>query len=106
MGVEVKLKNIPTPSFKELHDKLGSATIKREWTYFQNYARRFDGNTEDKRYGILIMGQKGSWENMVYAPDPLELRRRHLAAIDIFKTGDPGESQRNFLNWLEKMEGK
>lgn len=93
-------------TFRTLSAKLGTKVVTQEWEYFQEWARRFDLNEPEKRYGILIMDQAPKEENMIYSPDIGELRLKHLERLTVFGTGSAGERQRKFLNWLEKMEGK
>lgn len=77
-------------SFSDLYRILGSKLIDEEWKYFQKYARCFDSNSIDKRYGILIMGTKYTIENMIYESDPKLLRILHLNKLSLLGTGSIG----------------
>jgi hypothetical protein len=88
---------------------LGSNVVDQEWNYFKEYARRFDNNPVDKRYGILVMGSELSQENMLYASDADILRILHLERLsnpNHFVGINDGHKVRKMVDWLEKMEGK
>lgn len=82
--------------------------IPEEQEYFMKYARRFDTNLLDKRYGILIMNCTPLKENMLYAPDPKELHSKHIDYLiehpELVRTTI--SNFKHFLNWLEGIEGK
>lgn len=85
-----------------------SLKVPSEWDYFREWCRRFDTNSEDKRYGILIMGAELLEENMIYAADPKELRQKHIDHLIVHPELLEGtiDDFRNFLDWLEGQEGK
>ena len=80
-----------------------------EWLYFQEYARRFDDNEPNKRYGILVMNTDPCEDNMIYADSPDKLRRVHIFILitlyDKLLTNTPDDVS-IFLRWLEGVEGK
>lgn len=89
--------------YKEFH-----RVYPNEWIYFKEYARRFDLNPPEKRYGVLPMNAEPGWDSMIYAEDPLKLRLKHvdwlLQHSDKLRNSIGG--LRQFLTWLEKVEGK
>jgi hypothetical protein len=82
--------------------------VPEEWEYFQKFARRFEQNTLEDRYGILPMGAKTDWNSMIYAKNPRELRTKHIEYLmkhpESLEDTISGFVQ--FLNWLEVKEGK
>jgi hypothetical protein len=82
--------------------------VPEEWEYFQEFARRFDENTLEERYGILPMGAKNRLDNMIYAKGPRELRTKHIEYLMKYPENLEGTISGfvQFLNWLEKKEGK
>lgn len=90
------------------HHMAFSNQVPEEWPYFIEWARRFEDNVPEHRYGILIMGTDPKEENMIYAPDVMELRLKHIDYLldhsELLRQTISGFV--NFLNWLEGMEGK
>lgn len=89
----------------QLIKELGAEVVGGEWVYYQQWARKYPENSKKERYGILPMGAKPEMSNMIYAPGPRELRRKHLQYIKEHGAGI-GAQVRKHIDWIEKLEGK
>jgi|JI10StandDraft_1071094.scaffolds.fasta_scaffold160373_5 hypothetical protein len=75
--------------------------IQEEQDRFFKWARRFDDNPLEKRYGVAdpSVDKPTSEEHMLYSDCPLKLHNMHYDKW-------PPVALRTFLTSLEKMEGK